>query len=186
MQDRHVSVGRLVARAIMVIVAAAAACDAGPRPLTAADAAAVQGAALTTLFLEREHAARLVLWRGPLADAPTLGLLPRADTLPIADVDPRALALPVPVTTANLRTLTAHFRAHPDAWRAWFARHPGSPGLVELTAPRGMAPSDPVAELLVGRSCGEHCRMAWRVRVRRQRDGAWRTDSVVSLRLPPA
>jgi hypothetical protein len=162
------------------------ACDAGPRPLAAIDATAVQRAALTTLFLEREHAARLVLWRGPLADAPTLGLLPRADTLPAGDGDPRALALPVPVDTANLQSLTEHFRINPDAWRAWFVRHPGSPGLVELTAPSRAASSDSVAELLVGRSCGEHCRMAWRVRVRRASDGAWRTDSVITLRISPA
>ena len=144
----------------------------------------MQRAALTTLFLEREHAARLVLWRGPLADAPTLGALAGVDTLRTADVDPRALALPVLVDTANLRSLTEHFRAHPDAWRAWFARFPGAPGLVEMTAPRAADGSAAGAELLVGRSCGEHCRMAWRVRVRRRADGAWRTDSVISLRLP--
>ena len=126
-----------------------------------------------------------MLWRGPLADAPTLGALPGADTLPVADGDPRALALPVPVDTANLRTLTEHFRVHPDAWRAWFARYPGTSGLIETTAPRATDASAAVAELLVGRSCGEHCRMAWRVRVRRHPDGAWRTDSVISLRLPP-
>ena len=132
----------------IAVLVAAAACDAGPRPLTAADTAAVQRAAPTTLFLEREHAARLVLWRGPLADAPALGLLPRADTLPAGDGDPRALSLPVPVDTATLQTLTEHFRVPPDAWRAWFVRHPGSPGLVELTAPSRVASSDSVAELL--------------------------------------
>ena len=127
-----------------------------------------------------------MLWRGPLVDAPTLGALPGADALPVAGGDPRALSLPVPVDTANLQTVTAHFRAHPDAWRAWFARYAGSPGLVELTIPRALDATGMTAELLVGRSCGEHCRMAWRVRVRRQPDGAWRTDSVVSLRLPRA
>ena len=169
-----------------MVMAAVVGCDAPAPTLGPADAAAVQRAALTTLFLEREHAARLVLWRGPLVDAPTLGALPGADTLPAAGGDPRALSLPVPVDTANLRTVTAHFRAHPDAWRAWFARHAGSPGLVELTIPRAVDATGTTAELLVGRSCGEHCRMAWRVRVRRQRDGAWRTVSVISLRLPPA
>jgi hypothetical protein len=150
--------------------------------LSAADAAAVQRAALTTLFVEREHAARLVLWRGPLADAPALGGLARADTLPAGDVDPRALALPIPVDTVGVRGVEAHFRAHPDAWRAWFARYPGSPGLVELTAPRAVGGDGMRAELLVGRSCGEHCRMAWRVRVRRDAGGAWRTESAAPLR----
>ena len=158
-------------------------CTSASRTLTATDAAAVQRAALTTLFLEREHAARLVLWRGPLADAPTLGGRARADTLPAGDVAPGALALPIPVDTVGVRAVAAHFRAHPEAWRAWFDRWPGSPGLVELTAPRAIAGDATRAELLVGRSCGEHCRMAWRVRVRR--DGAaWRTESVASVTVP--
>jgi hypothetical protein len=173
-------------RVAVATVIATVGCDAVPPPLAAADATAVQRAALTTLFLEREHAMRLVLWRGPLADAPALGVLPGADTLRVADADPRGLALPVPVDTANLGTVTAHFREHPDAWRAWFTRHAGSPGLIELTAPYAVDADGTSAALLVGRSCGEHCRMAWRVRVRRRPDGAWRTDSVISLRLPPS
>ncbi len=152
--------------------------------------AAIQRAALSTLFLERERAQGLVFWDGPRAQAPTLSLVaPRGDgtdALPLLVPDLVALSLPVPATVVRLADLEAHFRTYPDGWPAWFARFPASGGLIELTAP-DIAPDRPTeARLLVARTCGEHCHQVWRVRVRRDDTGTWRTHDVLALAMPKA
>jgi hypothetical protein len=175
----------------LALLAAGAGGGCGPaaaREPAATDRVAIVRAALTTLFLEREHAGQLVLWRGPRRDAPTLGMLPGAtragDSLALLAPDAAALALPVPVRLVGLAEVEAHFAAHPDAWEAWFARFPGSAGIVEVTRPRAARASADTAWLVVARACGEHCRMAWRVTVARDAAGAWRTTAVRALALP--
>ena len=72
------------------------------------------------------------------------------------------------------------FRAHPDGWKAFWARYPGSTGVIELSPVRL---TDDSAALVVGRSCGEHCRTAWRVRLGRAGAG-WRVARVEFLPVP--
>jgi len=165
--------------------------DRSPPPVLApATVTAIQRAAVSTLFLERERAHQLVFWDGLRVDAPTLSLVATrgdaTDALPLLVPDVPALSLPVPATVVRLADLEAHFRTHPDGWPAWFARFPASGGLIELTAP-DIAPEVPgEAVLLVARTCGEHCHHAWRVRVRRDARGVWRTHEVRPVAVPKA
>jgi hypothetical protein len=167
----------------MVTTAAYSACT---RPSSSgADAAAIERAALTTLFLEREHARTMTLLEAAREAAPVLGDVPlTSDTLAVPN--PRLLALPVPVTVVTRGAIDSVFRANPDGWAAWYARYPGSAGLIELTAPVvGIdANGRLTATLVVARSCGEHCRSAWRVAVRRDGRGVWRTEGVEVVVLP--
>ena len=114
---------RTCARRALAALAALAllACHA-PRTFDRAESTAIVRAALDTLFLQREHWRQLVLWHGALRDGAALGELPAGDSLAAASIDVRALALPVPVRTVTLDELQAHFRAHPDAWAAWYRR----------------------------------------------------------------
>ena len=67
--------------------------------------AAVQRAALLTLFATREHAQRMVFWSDPVHESPTLGLLRAAGVPQVAAApDTAALALPMPV---HLETLAS-------------------------------------------------------------------------------
>ena len=163
-------------------------CRANANGLSAADIAAIQRAALHTLFVEREGARQLVIFRGTRRDAPALSALPGAeqgaDTLALVVPDTAALALGVPLTLATLADVEAHFRANPDGWEAWFKRYAGAGGIVELTAPRPEDARLQAAWLVVGRACGEHCRAAWRVRVARDASGAWHTAATEIIALP--
>jgi hypothetical protein len=152
----------------------------GCAPPSPRDAAAIDRAVLTTLFAERERGTRLVLYAGPSDSALTLqsAVLPAGAVLRRASVD----GVPLSVELVGPSQLTAHFRAHPEAWRAWFERFPGSAGLVERTEP---AVEGARATMLVGRACGEHCRMAWRVTLLHGA-GAWRVQQVMPVPLPPS
>ena len=150
--------------------------------------AAVQRAALLTLFATREHAQRMVFWSDPVHESPTLGLLRAAGVPQVAAApDTAALALPMPVHLETLASLESHFQRHPDGWEAWFRRFPGSSGLVALTRPIWLpaaADGSARALLVVGRTCGEHCHSAWRITLARPVGAAWRTVAVVPIGLP--
>ena len=115
------------------------ACGCRAPTLTADDILRVQRAALTALFLQREHAQQLTLWRGPLLHAPTLGALTEnaavADAGPLLLPDTGQLQLPIAVHTIDLVMLEQFFQSHPTGWDAWYEKYPGSNGLIEITAP---------------------------------------------------
>lgn len=164
-----------------------------------AESTAIVGAALTALFVDRERSSEVLLWQDPVRDAPVFGnaavravVAPyqhnparpsRARPFALAVIDSARLSLPIPWRPVRLATLEAHFREHAAGWDSWFRLHPGSTGVVEVTVPLPDGSSRERASLLVGRACGEHCRNAWRVTLRRT-DGVWRADSVVALPLP--
>ncbi len=173
-----------------------------------ADRAAIQRSALVTLFTQREHAQQLLLWTDPSHESPSLQLLrdtrrearretdravSRAnrtgrDSLTASTPTLAMLSLPMRAAAVTLADLEAHFAAHPDAWEAWFTKYPASSGIVALTEPvlRTMAGErSPRASLIVARTCGEHCHSAWRVELRRDDTGRWRTLSVQPLALRP-
>jgi hypothetical protein len=101
------------------------------------------------------------------------------DAVPARDAPPTRVGT-VPVVAVRGRDLDTLFRAHPDGWKAFWARYPGATGVIELSPVRLTGDS---AALVVGRSCGEHCRTAWRVRL--GRSGAeWRVARVEFLRVP--
>ncbi len=150
--------------------------------------AAIQRAALTTLFVEREGARQLVIYLGARRDALTLGVLPgvddASDSLALSAPDVTALRMGIPVTVLGVAELDAHFRAHADAWAGWFDTYAGSSGLVELTAVKRDEADRNAATLIVARACGEHCRSAWRVTVARDATRSWHTRATDPLRLP--
>ena len=148
---------------------------------------AVQRLALDTLFNGREHATRLVLWASDAGDGPALEALgaPLARPKVPRSIDVSRLVPSLPARVVSEADLTTLFRRHPDAWAAFFREHPGAPGLVELSPVR-LSPDGRVAETYVGRSCGEHCRNVWRVRVSRAADGNWRVDTLEWVRVPGA
>ena len=166
----------------------AAVCTACSRPShVGGDAAVIERAALSTLFLEREHSQRLTLLAVARDAAPVLGTLPAiapGDTL--AQPNVRLLSMPVPVTLVSAGEIDSVFRANPDGWAAWYARYPASSGLIEMTAPVLAIDANGrlTATLVVARSCGEHCRSAWRVSVQRDARGTWRTQLVDVIALP--
>jgi hypothetical protein len=146
--------------------------------------AAVQRAALRSLFVEREPNARLVLWVDEAHTGPVFEALgePAAAPARALVADP---SLGIPVDTVRERDLDSLFSANPDGWTAFFRVHPQSFGLIEVATPRYSA-GGADAVVLVGRACGEHCRQAWRVRVGRGPNGAWRTRGVTFVRVPNA
>ena len=164
-----------------------------------AENTAIVGAALTALFVDREPSTEILLWQDPVRDAPVFGnaavrsiVTPyqhnparpsRLRPFALAVVDSARLALPIPWRPVRLATLEAHFREHAAGSESWFRLHPGSTGVVEVTVPIPEGEGRDRASLLVGRACGDDCRHAWRVTLRR-RDGVWRADSVVALPLP--
>lgn len=156
------------------VAALAVAASACARPGPAADAR-VQAAAVRELFVAREHARQLVLWADPDETGPTFELLGAHDAR--ADLRALASAIPLPVRPVRAADLAQLFRAHPDGWAAFYAAHPGAPGLVELARPAWSG--DTLATVVVGRACGEHCFNAWRVTVHRGR-----VVATAPLRLP--
>jgi hypothetical protein len=155
------------------------ACDAR-RDVQAADKAAVQASAVSRLFLEREHARSIELWAdtsraGPIFTA--LGVTPAVAPVPrLASVDGAI------VRRVTSDTMARIFRDSPDGWEGFFRRYPASSGLVELSAVtfRG----DSLATVIVGRSCGEHCAVAWRVSAVRTSGGAWTVATIDYLPVP--
>ncbi len=162
--------------ALGCLCAAAAACGRGARD---ADA---QGAALGYLFRERERGRRLVVWAdaepGPVFAA--AGVRRAALDARAAAAVARAAGLPVARVTAA--DMTRLFREHADGWAAFYARHPGTPGLVEVgRVERGAGGA---AVVHVGRSCGEHCRHLWRVELPAAGAAAGARPRAVPLAVP--
>jgi hypothetical protein len=121
-----------------------------------------------------------VLWAEPRTPGPVL-----ADLRPPEGTGPTPAPLPVsiadvPVVAVRRGALDSLFRAHPDGWKAFYARWTGAAGVIETSAVRVAGDS---ATLVVARSCGEHCRQAWRVRLR-ARGGAWRATAIEFVRVP--
>ena len=176
--------------AILIGVATtiASACGRSASTLTADDTIRIQRAALTVLFLQREHAQQLTLWRGSRKNAPTLGDLSTqaafADAVPLLLPDTLRLRLPIAVHTVDLTTLEQFFQSHPTGWDAWYAKYPGSNGLIELTAPTFLTGSRSEVTLLIARTCGDHCRSVWRLTAQRARHDEWHIAAIIPLPLP--
>jgi hypothetical protein len=145
---------------------------------------AVVRATLVELFAKREKAQAITVWHDPREQGPTLsaygGPWDYHDTLALQVVDTTGLGLPFRVERTTLRDISAFFAEHPGGWDVWFETHPGNAGVVEVAQPRMFTDS---AVMVVGRACGEICRSAWRVSLRRS-DSAWRVRQVQTLVLP--
>jgi hypothetical protein len=152
-----------------MLLATLAACAGDPRDAT-----------LRELFLAHEHPRMLVVWAEPRDPGPVFAEL-GGDAVP-ERVAPPASVGGVPVVAVRRRELDALFGAHPDGWKAFYERYRGATGLVEISPVRTAGDS---ATLVVGRSCGEHCRTAWRVRLSRA-GGAWRVTRVQFVAVPNA
>ena len=139
---------------------------------------AVQRLALDSLFTSREHHARIVVWATDAGDGPVLEALGAIVVRPAHArvIDLAQLAPVLPVRLMNERELATLFRENPDAWAAFFRENPEAAGLVELSPVR-LSRDGQVAETIIGRSCGEHCRNAWRLRERRV-NSAWQIASL--------
>lgn len=127
----------------------------------------MQQAALTELFLVRERASALLLWHDSTHTGPILDSLGLTAAFTVAV--PAALA----VSRVSLTDVEALFARYPDGWAALYTTYPGTPGLVEV-GPVTFDSDARAAQITVGRSCGENCRMAWQVALERQLDGEWR------------
>jgi hypothetical protein len=145
-----------------------AACD-DERRARAESGTAVQSAVVSLLFLEREHARSIELWADSTHAGPVFSVLGVGPSVPDALRVPMRTGATVHRITAD--TMARIFRESPDGWEAFFRRYPASSGLVEISpvAFRG----DSMATVTVGRSCGEHCAIAWRLTVARGADGTW-------------
>lgn len=146
-----------------------------PAAVTQVDIARV---AIRQLFLTRERAQALTLWRDTLSL--TLRALPDADARERLPLDSATLALPIPTHVADQHQMEAFFRTHRTGWDAWFAANPANGGLIEVAAPR-VEGND--ASIVVGRACGEHCRNAWRLTLRRIRH-EWVVQRITVLPVP--
>ena len=180
---RHVLRASLTGAALFATVHCAS--PSGSRLADSDDAYAVQRLALDSLFNGREHAGLLVIWATDAGDGPALessGVLVRhRDTAQPIDLARLAPTLPARlVTEAALADL---FRRNPDGWAAFYRENHGTPGVVELS-PVAITPDGLTATTIVGRSCGEHCRHAWRVVTTREPSGGWRIRQLDWLRLP--
>ena len=147
-----------------------------PKPVEQADIARV---ALKQLFLTRERAHAVALWR----DATVTLSLPAtlaSDAAPRLALDSATLALPVPTRAEDRASMDAFFRANPKGWDAWFIANPASAGLIEVAEPRV---HDNDATIVVGRACGEHCRNAWRLTLKRIRH-EWVVQAIDVLPVP--
>jgi hypothetical protein len=144
----------------------------------------VQRLALDSLFTGRERAQRLVLWATDAADGPALEalgpIIPRA-TMP-RTIDVARLAPSLPARTMTEAAVAALFQKNPDGWAAFFRENSGSAGLVELS-PVWLTTGGDSATTYVGRSCGEHCRNAWRASARRTSSG-WIMTELAWVRVP--
>ena len=183
---RHAA--RVTATAALLVVGARCATDTGGRSATrqADDTTtyAVQRLALDSLFNGREHAQRLVLWATDVTNGPALeplgSVVTRSATPRTIDVTRLAPSLPARTLTED--AVADLFRRNADGWAAFYREYSGSAGLVELS-PVWLAPDGSTATTYVGRSCGEHCRNAWRILARRQ-DGRWRIEDLTWVRVP--
>lgn len=146
---------------MLAALSVATACD-GPRP--SPEERAVTDAALTELYRVRERAGGVVFWADRATPGPVFTAL--AGVADDATLVPPPDAAPAPLErdTATLADLEALFRASPDGWRAFRLRYPFYAGLIEVGPVT--RPDDSTAAVLIGRSCGEHCRFATRVHVR--------------------
>ena len=183
-------------RACLTLVAmlgvAFAACTDGGRRAAAtrfADEAtsyAVQRLALDSLFSGRERARRIVLWATDAGDGPVFEALDSLIPKPPAPraIDVARLGASLPARTMTEAALSALFRQNPDAWAAFFRENPAAAGLVELSPVR-VSPDGRSATTYVGRSCGEHCRNAWRV-VASRASGRWTIVELQWVRVPGA
>lgn len=142
----------------------------------AVDESDIQRAALSALFLEREHAGAIVWFRDSTTRGPIFSVL----KLDAADsvVTPTGLVL----TTTTLASLETMFRANPDGWRAFRQANPTASGVVEV-APVAFDGDRTSASVVIARSCGEHCRMAWKLRLAKDAS-AWRVRTVEQLAIP--
>ena len=147
---------------------------------------AVQRLAVDSLFDGRERTGRLVLWATDAGDGPVLdalgSLVPKPSTPRPVDVVRLASALPARVMRES--ELAELFRRNPDAWAAFFRENPTAAGLVEL-APVRLSRDGPTATTFVGRSCGEHCRNAWRIVAKRVGE-RWTIVDLQWVRVPGA
>ena len=146
----------------------------------------VQRVALDSLFNGRERARRLVLWESDAADGPALEAL--RSTIPRVTMSRRIdvvrLAPSLPARTLTEAAVADLFRKNPDGWAAFFRENAGSAGLIELS-PVWLSPGGDSATTYVGRSCGEHCRNAWRVSARRT-SSRWIITELQPVRVPGA
>jgi hypothetical protein len=142
----------------------------------------VQRIALDTLFNGREHARELVIWSSDSA-GPVLESILSEQHRKQTRIDIHRLDPTIPANAIDEPALTLLFRDHPDGWAEFFRLFPRSSGLVELSPVR-FSSGDSVAEVFVGRSCGEHCRNAWRIVARRGPVGAWRVAELRWIAVP--
>ena len=183
---RHAA--RVTATAALLVVGARCATDTGGRGATrqADDTTtyAVQRLALDSLFNGREHAQRLVLWATDVTNGPALEPLGSVVTRSAAPraIDVTRLEPSLPARTLTEDAVADLFRRNADGWAAFYREYSGSAGLVELS-PVWLAPDGITATTYVGRSCGEHCRNAWRILARRQ-DGRWGIEDLTWVRVP--
>jgi hypothetical protein len=181
---RRAAARRVREVALRVLIAGALLAGAPAACRTGALDAAVQAAALRAIFVERgESNARLVVWDDGAHAGPVLAALGEPLVAPLAPALFAEGAVGVSVERVRRRTLDSLFDAHPDGWAAFFRAHRGAYGVVEVATPR-YAGDRRTATVVVGRSCGEHCRQAWRVHLRRDDVGAWRQTAVDFLRVP--
>ena len=158
----------LASVALAAVGAVSAACG-GERRAKAESGTAVQSAVVSLLFLEREQARSIELWADTTRAGPVFTSLGIRPSVPDSLRVPARTGVSVHRITAD--SMAAIFRGNPDGWEAFFRRYPASSGLVELS--RVTFNGDSLATVTVGRSCGEHCAVAWRLVVSRGADGAW-------------
>ena len=142
----------------------------------------IQRLALDTLFNGREHARELVIWSSDSAGPALENILSRQH-LEHPRIDIQRLEPTIPAIAVDEQALTDLFREHPDGWAEFFRRYPQSSGLVELS-PIRFSSGDRLAEVFVGRSCGEHCKNAWRISARREPVGAWKVTELRWITVP--
>jgi hypothetical protein len=140
----------------------------------------VQRIALDTLFNGREHARQLVIWSSDSAGPALEGILSQHPTQSRVNIE--QLRPTLPAAAIDEQALTNLFREHPDGWEEFFTRYPRSSGLVELSPVHFTSRN--AAETYVGRSCGEHCRNAWRIVARRDASGTWKVAELQWIRVP--
>jgi hypothetical protein len=163
-------------RAALICGLAVTASCGRPPEVTNVDIARV---AMKQLFVAREKAQAITLWRDRTVSL-TLGALPLTDASPRVPLDSAALALSLRTGVADQASMEAFFRTHPAGWDAWFEANPGNAGLVEVAEP---LVHDNDASVVVGRACGEHCRSAWRLTLKRIRH-EWVVQQVTVLPVP--
>jgi hypothetical protein len=118
------------------------------------------------VFVSRART-RAQLWADTTRAGPVFSVLGiRPSVLASLRVPARTGATLHRITSDTMATI---FRDNPDGWEAFFRRYPASSGLVEVSPVT--FDGDSLATVTVGRSCGEHCAVAWRLVVARGADG---------------